>query len=164
MRKAIFPGSFDPVTFGHIDVIKRGACLFDKLVIAVLINPIKKPLFSIDERIEFLKETTKNISNIQIDCFDGLLVDYAKKVNANVILRGLRMVTDFDYEFQMALINKKLEPSIETVFLITNERYSYLSSSAVKEIAKLKGGGFSEFVPEIVARKLKEKLKTYREE
>ncbi|EIW00529.1 pantetheine-phosphate adenylyltransferase [Thermoanaerobacter siderophilus] len=157
MKTAIYPGSFDPVTYGHIDIIKRGALLFDKLIVAVLLNPIKKPLFSIEERIELLKVTTKNIPNVQIDYFDGLLVDYAKKVRAGVIIRGLRMVSDFEYEFQMALINKKLDPSIETVFLMTNEQYSYLSSSAVKEIAQFRGG-FSKFVPEIVAQKLKEKL------
>ncbi|AEM78078.1 pantetheine-phosphate adenylyltransferase [Thermoanaerobacter wiegelii] len=158
MKTAIYPGSFDPVTYGHIDIIKRGALLFDKLIVAVLLNPIKKPLFSIEERMELLKAVTKNIPNVQIDYFDGLLVDYAKKVRAGVIIRGLRMVSDFEYEFQMALINKKLDPSIETVFLMTNEQYSYFSSSAVKEIAQFRGG-FSKFVPEIVAQKLKEKLK-----
>lgn len=157
MKTAIYPGSFDPVTYGHIDIIKRGANLFDRLIVAVLLNPSKKPLFSVEERVELLKAVTYDIPNVEIDYFDGLLVDYAKKVNANAIIKGLRMVSDFEYEFQMALINKKLNPSVETIFLMTNAKYGYLSSSVVKEIAQF-GGCLSEFVPDIVAQKLKEKF------
>ncbi|SHE57684.1 Phosphopantetheine adenylyltransferase [Thermoanaerobacter uzonensis DSM 18761] len=157
MKTAIYPGSFDPVTYGHIDIIKRGANLFDRLIVAVLLNPSKKPLFSVEERVELLKAVTYDISNVEIDYFDGLLVDYAKKVNANAIIKGLRMVSDFEYEFQMALINKKLNPSVETIFLMTNAKYGYLSSSVVKEIAQF-GGCLSEFVPDIVTQKLKEKF------
>ncbi|MBE3579190.1 MAG: pantetheine-phosphate adenylyltransferase [Caldanaerobacter subterraneus] len=158
MRVAIYPGSFDPVTYGHIDIIKRGANLFDKLIVAVLLNPAKRPLFSIQERIELLKEVTKDIPNVEVDYFDGLLVEYAKKVNASAIIKGLRMVSDFEYEFQMALVNKKLNPSVETIFLMTSAKYGYLSSSLVKEIAQF-GGCLSEFVPDIVAEKLMEKFK-----
>jgi pantetheine-phosphate adenylyltransferase len=158
MRVAIYPGSFDPVTYGHIDIIKRGANLFDKLIVAVLLNPAKKPLFSIEERIELLKEVTKDIPNVEVDYFDGLLVEYAKKVNANVIIKGLRMISDFEYEFQMALVNKKLNPSVETIFLMTSAKYGYLSSSLVKEIAQF-GGCLSEFVPDAVAEKLMDKFK-----
>lgn len=157
MKTAIYPGSFDPVTYGHIDIIKRGAKLFDKLIVAVLLNPSKKPLFSVQERIELLKTVTYDIPNVEIDYFDGLLVDYAKKFNANAIIKGLRMVSDFEYEFQMALINKKLNPSVETIFLMTNAKYGYLSSSVVKEIAEF-GGCLSDFVPDIVEQKLKEKF------
>ncbi|MDI3518359.1 MAG: pantetheine-phosphate adenylyltransferase [Caldanaerobacter sp.] len=158
MRVAIYPGSFDPVTYGHIDIIKRGANLFDKLIVAVLLNPAKRPLFSIKERIELLKEVTKDIPNVEVDYFDGLLVEYAKKVNASAIIKGLRMVSDFEYEFQMALVNKKLNPSVETIFLMTSPKYGYLSSSLVKEIAQF-GGCLSEFVPDIVAERLMEKFK-----
>ncbi|MEW9081277.1 pantetheine-phosphate adenylyltransferase [Caldanaerobacter subterraneus] len=158
MRVAIYPGSFDPVTYGHIDIIKRGANLFDKLIVAVLLNPAKRPLFSIQERIELLKEVTKDIPNVEVDYFDGLLVEYAKKVNASAIIKGLRMVSDFEYEFQMALVNKKLNPSVETIFLMTSQKYGYLSSSLVKEIAQF-GGCLSEFVPDIVAERLMEKFK-----
>ncbi|AAM24705.1 MAG: Phosphopantetheine adenylyltransferase [Caldanaerobacter subterraneus] len=158
MRVAIYPGSFDPVTYGHIDIIKRGANLFDKLIVAVLLNPAKRPLFSIQERIELLKEVTKDIPNVEVDYFDGLLVEYAKKVNASAIIKGLRMVSDFEYEFQMALVNKKLNPSVETIFLMTSPKYGYLSSSLVKEIAQF-GGCLSEFVPDIVAERLMEKFK-----
>ncbi|MGB9779250.1 pantetheine-phosphate adenylyltransferase [Caldanaerobacter sp.] len=158
MRVAIYPGSFDPVTYGHIDIIKRGANLFDRLIVAVLRNPAKKPLFSIEERIELLKEVTKDIPNVEVDYFDGLLVEYARKVNASVIIKGLRMISDFEYEFQMALVNKKLNPSIETVFLMTSAKYGYLSSSLVKEIAQF-GGCLSEFVPDVVAEKLVDKFK-----
>ncbi|ERM92404.1 pantetheine-phosphate adenylyltransferase [Caldanaerobacter subterraneus] len=158
MRVAIYPGSFDPVTYGHIDIIKRGANLFDKLIVAVLLNPAKRPLFSIQERIELLKEVTKDIPNVEVDYFDGLLVEYAKKVNASAIIKGLRMVSDFEYEFQMALVNKKLNPSVETIFLMTSAKYGYLSSSLVKEIAQF-GGCLSEFVPDIVAERLMEKFK-----
>lgn len=158
MRVAIYPGSFDPVTYGHIDIIKRGAKLFDKLIVAVLLNPAKRPLFSIQERIELLKEVTKDIPNVEVDYFDGLLVEYAKKVNASAIIKGLRMVSDFEYEFQMALVNKKLNSSVETIFLMTSPKYGYLSSSLVKEIAQF-GGCLSEFVPDIVAERLMEKFK-----
>lgn len=158
MKIAVYPGSFDPVTYGHIDIIKRASLLFDKLIVAVLVNPSKKPMFSVEERVDLLKSVTHDIENVEIDCFSGLLVDYINKVNANVIIKGLRMISDFEYEFQMALINKKLNPSVETIFLMTNNKYGYLSSSVVKEIAQF-GGCLSDFVPDIVIKKIFEKLK-----
>jgi len=155
---AIYPGSFDPVTYGHIDIIQRASLLFDKLIVAVLVNPAKKPLFSLEERVHLLEEVTKDIARVEVSNFDGLLVDYAKKVDATAIIKGLRMISDFEYEFQMALINKKLYPSVETVFLMTNNKYGYLSSSVVKEIAEF-GGCLSEFVPDIVSNELNKKFK-----
>ncbi|MFH1361713.1 MAG: pantetheine-phosphate adenylyltransferase [bacterium] len=146
MKKAIYPGSFDPVTNGHLDVIKRAAKLVDQVIVAVIRNPHKKPQFSLDERVKMLKEVLRGRKNIKIDSFDGLLVKYAKKVKATVIVRGLRAVSDFDYEFQMALTNRKMVPEIETIFFMTDYRYSYLSSSFVKEIAGL-GGEIKDLVP-----------------
>ena len=154
MKVAIYPGSFDPVTNGHIDVIERAAGLFDKVMVAVIRNPEKKPQFSLDERVEMLKQSLEKSKNVEVDSFDGLLVDYAKKKNANIIVRGLRAVSDFDFEFQMALTNRKMAPEIETLFFMTDYKYSYLSSSFVKQIARL-GGDISELVPGPVAKKLK---------
>ena len=154
MKVAIYPGSFDPITNGHIDVIERAAELFGKVIVAVIRNPEKKPQFSLDERVEMLKQSLDRLKNVEVDSFDGLLVDYAKKRNANIIVRGLRAVSDFDYEFQMALTNRKMAPQIETLFFMTDYRYSYLSSSFVKQIARL-GGDISELVPAPVAKKLK---------
>lgn|SRR3989339_1639342 len=154
MKKAVYPGSFDPVTNGHLDVIERAAQLFDEVYVAVIANPEKKPHFSLEERTQMLKEATKNIKNVKIDSFEGLLVDYAKKINANAIVRGLRAVSDFDYEFQMALTNRKMCPDVETVFLMTDYKYSYLSSSMVKQIAKL-NGNIEGLVPKNVEEKLK---------
>ena len=154
MKVAIYPGSFDPITNGHTDVIERAAELFGKVIVAVIRNPEKKPQFSLDERVEMLKQSLDKLKNVEVDSFDGLLVDYAKKRNANIIVRGLRAVSDFDYEFQMALTNRKMAPQIETLFFMTDYKYSYLSSSFVKQIARL-GGDINELVPAPVAKKLK---------
>lgn len=154
MKLAVYPGSFDPVTNGHLDIIERAACLFDCVYVAVIANPDKKSYFPIEDRIQMLRESTKRIKKIKIDSFEGLLVDYAKKIKATAIVRGLRAVSDFDYEFQMALTNRKMEPNIETVFLMTDYKYSYLSSSIVKQIAGLKGD-ISGLVPKNVGEKLR---------
>lgn len=168
-RIAVYPGSFDPVTSGHIDIIQRASEIFDSVIVAVIINPEKKPLFDIEERIKMLKETVKGFGlvrhspkgeggNVEIDSFDGLLIDFAKKKNASIIIRGLRAVSDFDYEFQMALTNRKMDPKIETVFLMTDYKHSFLSSSLVKQIARL-GGDISELVPSCVKTYLENKFK-----
>lgn len=159
MSKAIYPGSFDPVTLGHLDIINRSSVMFDKLVIGVLNNSSKSPLFSLDERVNMLKEATKNLPNVEIISFDGLLVDFAYKLDINVIVRGLRAVTDFEYELQMAQSNRKIAKDIDTIFLATNIEYSYLSSSIVKEYAKY-GVDISDFVPSNVVPLIKEKLDT----
>ena len=143
---AICPGSFDPVTLGHIDIIGRASKMFDKVIVAVLINPNKRPSFDINERIGLLSEATKGIKNIEIVSFDGLLADYAKEKNAVAVVKGLRAVSDFEYEFQMALTNKKLNPELETIFLTANSQYMYLSSSMVKQVASF-GGDINDFVP-----------------
>ncbi|MEN2984243.1 MAG: pantetheine-phosphate adenylyltransferase [Dictyoglomaceae bacterium] len=152
-RRAVYPGSFDPVTNGHLDIIKRVANICDELIVAVAQNIAKVPLFTLEERLEMLRESVKDISNVYVDHFDGLLVDYLKKVEAKVIIRGLRAVSDFEYEFQQALANKKLYPDCETIFLVTDSKYAYLSSSMVKEIAKF-GGCVKDLVPDMVAKKL----------
>ncbi|HYE80573.1 MAG TPA: pantetheine-phosphate adenylyltransferase [Clostridia bacterium] len=149
MKIAVCPGSFDPATNGHIDIIKRSGELFDKVIVAVLNNPSKQPLFSVEERVELLKKTCCSMENVEIDSFSGLLIEYAKSRNASVIVKGLRAVSDFEYELQMALMNKKLNPGIETVFMMTSSKYSYLSSSLVKEVAKL-GGCIKGLVPETI--------------
>lgn len=155
---AIYPGSFDPLTNGHIDIIERSTRLFERIIIAVLTNPRKSPLFSADERIEIIRTIVgPRFSNIEIDVFHGLLVDYAKRKNAKVIVRGIRAVADYEYEFQMALMNRRLEPSIETVFMMPSENYSYLSSRLVKEIAEL-GGSVLGLVPPLVEKRLVQKL------
>ena len=154
MKIAIYPGSFDPVTNGHIDIIQRACQLFDKVIVAVIRNPEKKPQFSLEEREGMLKSSLLKNRNAEVESFDGLLVDYAKEKKANIIVRGLRAVSDFDYEFQMALTNRKMAPEIETLFFMTDYKYSYLSSSFVKQIAKL-GGDVSELVPKPVAEKLR---------
>jgi len=154
---AVYPGSFDPVTNGHLDIIDRGVSIFDRVIVAVTVNPEKKPLFSIDERVEMLRSAIGPRRNITVEKFDGLLVDYASKRNASVLIRGIRAVTDFDYEFQMALMNRRLDPEMETVFLVPAEAYTYLSSSLVKEVASL-GGLISGLVPIKVEEKLKRKL------
>lgn len=158
MKIGIYPGSFDPITLGHIDIIERASKIVDKLVVAVLINSEKKGLFTIDERLEMMKENLKYINNVDVKSFDGLLIDFAKKENSNLIFRGLREVTDFEYEMQLANINKALYRNIETVFLISNIDYSYVSSSVVKEVASY-GGDISKFVPKNVEIKLLEKYK-----
>ncbi len=156
MRKAIYPGSFDPVTNGHIDMIERSSKLVDELVVGVLNNRAKNPLFSIDERVSMLEELTRHLPNVVIQSFDGLLVDYAKKINATLIVRGLRAVTDFEYELQIAQTNHEVYPEIETVFLTTSLEYAYLSSTMVKEFA-FYGGDISHFVPEQMIGRIYEK-------
>ena len=146
MGKAIYPGSFDPVTFGHLDMIKRSAAIMDELIVGVLNNSAKNSLFSVEERVSMLKELTKDIPNVTVDSFDGLLVDYMKKSGATIIVRGLRAVTDFEYELQIAQTNHVEYPEAETIFLTTNLKYSYLSSSIVREFAAY-GGDISNFVP-----------------
>lgn len=148
-RIAVYPGSFDPVTNGHLDVIRRAARIFDEVIVAVLLNSSKKPLFDVDERIEMIEAVVKEIPNVRVDTFTGLLVDYMKKNRATVIIKGLRAVSDFEYEFQMALMNSKLDPEIETLFMMTNSQYSYLSSSIVKEVGHL-GGALDELVPDAI--------------
>jgi len=163
LKIGVYPGSFDPVTNGHLDIIERASKIFDKLIVAVLVNPNKTPVFDIDERVELLKETTEHLPNVEVKAFKGLLIDFMKQENAKVIVKGLRAVSDFEYEFQMALLNKKLEPSIETIFMMTNSKYSYLSSSMVKEVARF-GGCIEDLVPEKIAKKVMKKLnKKYAE-
>ena len=147
MRRAIYPGSFDPVTFGHIDMIERSAKIVDELVVAILINSAKNPLFSVKERVSKLEEITCHIPNIRITSFDGLLIDYAKEVDASIVVRGLRAVTDFEYELQIAQTNRIINSDIDTMFLTTSLEYAYLSSTIVKEVASY-GGDISHFVPE----------------
>jgi len=154
---AIYPGSFDPVTNGHLDLIERGEKMFDKLIVAVLKNVDKEPLFSLDERIDMLREVTKQWDSVEIDVFQGLLVEYARKRGAAVILRGIRAVSDYEYELQMALMNRKLEPRLETVFMLPGETYSYLSAKLVREIAHL-GGPLTGLVPPIVEQRLRAKV------
>lgn len=159
MKKiAVYAGSFDPVTYGHIDIINRAARIFDRIIVAVAHNIEKEPLFDVKERVSMMKRVTHNIPNIKVDDFTGLAVDYVSKSGANVLIRGLRMVSDFEYEFQMALTNRKLNEKIETIFLMPNEAYSYLSSTLIKEAASL-GADVSNFVPGFIAAKLKAKLK-----
>ncbi len=154
---AIYPGSFDPVTNGHLDLIERGEKMFDLLIVAVLQNSEKQPLFTIPERVEMLREVTKRWAAVEIAVFEGLLVDYARKRGAAVILRGIRAVSDYEYELQMALMNRKLEPRLETVFMLPGETYSYLSSKLVREIAQ-HGGPLDGLVPPTVEQKLRAKL------
>jgi len=156
---AVYPGSFDPVTNGHIDVIKRAVQLFNYVIVAVIENPSKQVLFSVDERMEMLRAVTRKLSGVVVSHFDGLLVDYVKKKRANIIIRGLRAMSDFEYEFQMALTNRKLAPDIETVFLMTGEAYTYLSSSIVKEVVSL-NGRVEGLVPRKVEALLRRKLLT----
>jgi pantetheine-phosphate adenylyltransferase len=154
---AIYPGSFDPVTNGHLDLIERGEKMFDLLIVAVLQNVEKKPLFSVKERVEMLREVTKQWADVEVDVFDGLLVDYARKRGAGVILRGIRAVSDYEYELQMALMNRKLEGRLETVFMLPGLTYSYLSSKLVREIAQL-GAPLTGLVPPIVEERIKAKI------
>ena len=154
---AIYPGSFDPPTNGHLDLIERGSKIFDELVVAILRNAEKTPLFSVGERRRMLEELTSDFKNVRVDTFDGLTVDYAARVKASAVLRGIRALSDYEYELQMALMNRKLRPDLETVFMMPAEQYSYLSSRLVREVARL-GGDISGLVPEIVEQRLKEKL------
>ena len=156
MRKAIYPGSFDPITFGHLDIIERSAGLFDELIIGVLYNSQKNALFSIDERVSMITELTEKYKNVKAVAFEGLLVEFAKQQHANVIVRGLRMVTDFEYELQSAQTNKVEYPDLETIFLTTSLNYSYLSSTVVREFASY-GGDISQFVPASIIPKIRNK-------
>lgn len=150
MKSAIYPGSFDPVTFGHIDIIKRAASIFDELTVSVLNNNVKTPLFSVEERVNILKEVTKDIPNVTVSSYEGLLAEYAKQANADVVIRGLRAITDFEYELQLAQTNRKLAENVDTIFLTTSLEYAYLSSSTVKEVASFHGD-ISKFVPPFIA-------------
>lgn len=155
--RAVYPGSFDPVTYGHLDIIGRAARLADELIIGVLKNNAKSPLFSLEERVRMLEEVTKDYHNVKVEAFEGLLVDFARKRDIDMIVRGLRAVTDFESELQMAQTNHKLEERVETVFLTTRLEYSYLSSTIVREVAAF-GGDISQFVPDIVGQRIQEKM------
>lgn len=156
MTVAICPGSFDPVTYGHLNIITRAAAMFDKVIVVVMVNNNKHPLFTQEERVELLKRATASLPNVEIDAYGGMLAEYAREKNAGVIVKGLRAMSDFEYEFQMALTNRKLNPSVETVFLTTNAEYMYLSSSLVKQVASL-GGDIREFVPACIIEDIQEK-------
>ncbi|MDO4452995.1 MAG: pantetheine-phosphate adenylyltransferase [Eubacteriales bacterium] len=157
MRRAVYPGSFDPVTFGHLDVIRRSADLVDELIVGVLNNSAKTPLFSAEERVKLLMDATKDISNVRIQAFSGLSVDFAKEMGAGFIVRGLRAITDFEYELQMAQTNRIMNPGIDTIFLTTSLQYAYLSSTTVKEVASY-GGDISKFVPATVVDQVFHKI------
>ena len=157
MKIAVYPGSFDPATYGHLDVIRRAAVSFDKVIVGVLHNSSKSPLFSVEERVNILEKATLDIPNVEVKPFEGLSVNFARENHAQVIIRGLRAVTDFEYELQMAQTNHKLEPSVETVFLTTSLEYSYLSSTIVKEVA-FYHGDISKFVPDVVRERIREKM------
>ena len=157
MKTALYPGTFDPITFGHLDIIERAAAIFDKVIITAARNPKKTPLFGVDERMEMLTSVTKDLKNVSCESFDGLLVDFAKKSGAQVLIRGLRAISDFEYEFQMALVNRKLSDALVTVFLMPGEKYTYLNSTIVKEVAMF-GGDISAFVPPHVARSVLKKI------
>ena len=157
MKVAIYPGSFDPITNGHLDIIERSSKIFDKLIVSVLHNSAKNAVFSVEEKINLIKKATLSIPNVEIDYFDGLLVDYAKKKSATTIIKGLRAVSDFEYEMQMALMNRKQNPDVETMFLIASSEYSFLSSSIVKEVARL-GGNLDGFVPECIKTEIYNKF------
>lgn len=158
-QRAIYPGSFDPVTYGHIDVIKRATHIFNEVIVAVAENSHKKPLFSLEERLKMLKESTKGLKRIRVEAFDGLVIEFARKKKVNVLIRGLRMISDFEYELQMALTNRRLNETIETVFLMPSEGYSFLSSTLLKEAALL-GANISSFVPKFVEHRIKKRLTT----
>ena len=158
-RIAIYPGSFDPLTSGHVDIIERGARIFDSIIVAILANVEKTPLFSESERVAIIRDVFKGRVNVEVETFDGLLVEYAQRKNANVLVRGLRAVSDFEYEFQMALMNRHLAPGLETVFMMPDEKYTYISSRLIKEVFML-GGNVTELVPPLVEEKLRGKPKT----
>ena len=157
MKIAICPGSFDPVTKGHVDILERSSKLFDKVIAVVLVNPSKTPTFTTEERVDLIKRVTAHIPNVEVDSYAGLVADYARIKNAHTLIKGLRAVTDFEYEFQQALINKKLNPELETLFMVTNQEYMYLSSTLVRQIAEF-GGDIDMFVPEQIKDILKEKM------
>ena len=153
---AVYPGSFDPLTNGHVDIISRGARLFDRIIVAILVNAEKSPLFTMDERVEITRSVFETHPNVEVDTFDGLLVDYVERRNAQVIVRGLRAVSDFEFEFQMALMNQRLKPKIETVFMMPAEQYTYISSRLIKEVFSL-GGRVEGLVPDLVEQRLRGK-------
>jgi pantetheine-phosphate adenylyltransferase len=156
-RTAVYPGSFDPITYGHLDILYRGLKIFDKIIIAVAKNIEKNPLFTVEERMEMIRETLKGSENVIVDSFEGLLVDYLRKMNAKFVIRGLRAMSDFDYEFQMASVNRTLKPDIDTIFMMTSRDFFFISSRTVKEVASY-GGSVKEFVPPNVEKRLKEKF------
>jgi pantetheine-phosphate adenylyltransferase len=156
---AIYPGSFDPITIGHLDVIERGSRLCDRLIVSILRNEAKSPLFSVEERMEMLTEVTSRFRNVEVDSFDGLLATWALRRGARVILRGIRAISDYEYELQMALMNRRLQPQLETVFLLAGEQFSFISSKLVKEVYSL-GGNITGLVPPIVEKRLRERLQT----
>jgi len=156
-RCAIYPGSFDPVTNGHLSLLRRGLQIFDKIIVAIAVNPEKKPLFTLEERLDMLQQVLKDYSRVQIDHFQGLLVDYVERQGANIVLRGLRALSDFEYEFQLALMNRKLNRKVQTVFMMTDYKWFYISSTIIKEAAAL-NGNINGLVPEIVNQRLKEKF------
>jgi pantetheine-phosphate adenylyltransferase len=158
---AVYPGSFDPLTNGHVDIITRGATLFDRIIVSVLLNAEKAPLFTIEERVEILKAVFKDLSNVEVDTFDGLLVDYMERRHADVIVRGLRAVSDFEFEFQMALMNRRLNAKIQTVFMMPAEQYTYISSRLIKEVFAL-GGRVHGLVPDMVETRLRQKVSAKR--
>lgn len=157
MSTAIYPGTFDPITNGHLDIIKRASRLFDKIIVVISNNPHKNPLFSLEERSKLVQETVVSLKTVEVDVFHGLIVHYAKKKGASALIRGLRAVSDFDYEFQMALMNRKQMPELETVYLMPSEEYTYINSSIVKEVARL-GGNIDCFLPSVVAEFLRKKV------
>ena len=161
MRIAVYPGSFDPITNGHLDIIKRASRLYDKVIVGVLDNSNKNPIFTANERKEMIDLAIRDMDNVSCDAFSGLLVDFAKQKNATVIIKGLRTVADFEYEFQIALLNKALNPEYETVFMMTDSKFSYISSSVVKEVAKYQGG-LEDFVPQCNIEKIKTKFKNIK--
>jgi pantetheine-phosphate adenylyltransferase len=156
MRRAIYPGSFDPITMGHLDIIERSARLFDEVVVALLLNIEKQPMFTIEERVEMIREVTP-LSNVRVGTFEGLLVHYAVEQQAQFVVRGIRAISDYEYELQMALMNRRLEPNVETVFLMAGEAYSYISSRLIKEVFKL-GGSIKGLVPELVEERMRDKI------
>lgn len=158
MRLAVYPGSFDPITNGHIDILEKASKIFDRIIVAVVHNVSKKALFTLDERVALIKDSTKHLDNIEVECFTGLLADYLREKDACAIIRGLRTVADFEYEMHMAMINKKLIPALDTIFVMADSKYIFVSSSIIKEAALL-GGDVSELVPEVVKKGLNEKRK-----
>jgi pantetheine-phosphate adenylyltransferase len=161
MRVAIYPGTFDPITNGHLDVIRRSLEIFDRLIVAIAVNEGKRPLFSVRERLQLIRAATKDLPRVSVGHFDGLLVEYARHKGAKAVVRGLRAVSDFEYEFQMALMNRKLSPDLEILFMMPSERYTYLNSTIVREIARL-GGRVADFVPPVVERSLRAKFRSTR--